>query len=176
MKNAGINDKSPGEFEDQDMDVFRRVLDINIMSAVLVSTMFFKLQRLWLISHMCSSRNTLFTSWKLRSLKVVGLSTMVASLLQVPDPVSWQQLNSKPFCNPLTENQTTPLILFLSTPSMVWLAQHPLMDENTTSHALSWTSVTRLPIWDHTSRLGHFRQTAQRKLSPWCTWIMWLRQ
>lgn len=62
MKNAGINDKSPGEFEDQDMDVFRRVLDINIMSAVLVSTMFFKLQRLWLISHMCSSRNTLFTS------------------------------------------------------------------------------------------------------------------
>lgn len=41
MKNAGINDKSPGEFEDQDMDVFRRVLDINIMSAVLVSAMFF---------------------------------------------------------------------------------------------------------------------------------------
>lgn len=41
MKNAGINDKSPGEFEDQDMDVFRKVLDINIMSAVLVSAMFF---------------------------------------------------------------------------------------------------------------------------------------
>ncbi|TYJ56607.1 hypothetical protein B9479_002699 [Cryptococcus floricola] len=35
FNNAGINEKSDGEFEDQDMEVFRKVLDINIMSAVL---------------------------------------------------------------------------------------------------------------------------------------------
>ncbi|WVQ98609.1 hypothetical protein IAU59_005739 [Kwoniella sp. CBS 9459] len=35
FNNAGINSKTPGEFEDQDMTVFRQVLDVNIMSAVL---------------------------------------------------------------------------------------------------------------------------------------------
>ncbi|KIR53243.1 short-chain dehydrogenase/reductase SDR [Cryptococcus gattii Ru294] len=45
FNNAGINDKSPGEFEDQDMDVFRRVLDINIMSAVLFTKHAFRLMK-----------------------------------------------------------------------------------------------------------------------------------
>ncbi|WVO12785.1 hypothetical protein L204_100393 [Cryptococcus depauperatus] len=35
FNNAGINEKSPGNFEDQDMTLFRKVLEVNIMSAVL---------------------------------------------------------------------------------------------------------------------------------------------
>ncbi|WVQ71552.1 hypothetical protein IAR50_001091 [Cryptococcus sp. DSM 104548] len=35
FNNAGINEKSDGDFEDQDMGVFRKVLEVNIMSAVL---------------------------------------------------------------------------------------------------------------------------------------------
>ncbi|WWD21840.1 hypothetical protein CI109_106328 [Kwoniella shandongensis] len=45
FNNAGINEKSPGEFEDQDMTVFRKVLDINIMSAVLLTKAAFNIMK-----------------------------------------------------------------------------------------------------------------------------------
>ncbi|WVQ78222.1 hypothetical protein IAT38_000305 [Cryptococcus sp. DSM 104549] len=43
FNNAGVNDRSQGQFEDQDMEIFRRVLDINIMSAVLFTKYAFRL-------------------------------------------------------------------------------------------------------------------------------------
>ncbi|KAK8846521.1 hypothetical protein IAR55_005607 [Kwoniella newhampshirensis] len=46
FNNAGINEKSPGEFEDQDMAIFRKVLDINIMSAVLFTKAAFNIMKL----------------------------------------------------------------------------------------------------------------------------------
>ncbi|WVQ70229.1 uncharacterized protein L199_008455 [Kwoniella botswanensis] len=45
FNNAGVNYKSDGEFEDQDMSLFRQVLDINIMSAVLFTKLAFNIMK-----------------------------------------------------------------------------------------------------------------------------------
>ncbi|WWC69554.1 uncharacterized protein I206_103496 [Kwoniella pini CBS 10737] len=45
FNNAGVNYKSDGQFEDQDMSLFRQVLDINIMGAVLFTKLAFNIMK-----------------------------------------------------------------------------------------------------------------------------------
>ncbi|WWC85356.1 uncharacterized protein L201_000219 [Kwoniella dendrophila CBS 6074] len=45
FNNAGVNYKSEGGFEDQDMTLFRQVLDINIMGAVLFTKLAFNIMK-----------------------------------------------------------------------------------------------------------------------------------
>ncbi|WRT67001.1 uncharacterized protein IL334_003967 [Kwoniella shivajii] len=45
FNNAGINKKSEGQFEDQDITLFREVLDVNIMGAVLFTKLAFNIMK-----------------------------------------------------------------------------------------------------------------------------------